>query len=106
MNLEKRSLINEYRTLSRVKVLQPLVNDTPVDRNRKLKAIFISLPSEKRDIVTERYKHNTGESLYMHKNHDQTTGDYLKGIEYYIQMFGKEDQEFLALRKDVKSSIQ
>ena len=101
-----RSLINEYRTLSRVKVLQPLVNDTPVDRNRKLKAIFISLPSEKRDIVTERYKHNTGESLYMHKNHDQTTGDYLKGIEYYIQMFGKEDQEFLALRKDVKGSIQ
>ena len=103
---ELRSLINEYRTLSRVKVLQPLMNDTPVDRNRKLKAIFISLPAEKRDIVTERYKHNTGESLYMHKNHDKTKGDYLKGIEYYIEMFGKDDQEFLALGKDVKGSIQ
>ena len=56
--------------------------------------------------MTERYKYNTGESLYIHKNHDKTTGDYLKGIEYYIQMFGKEDQEFLALGKDVKGSIQ
>jgi hypothetical protein len=101
-----RSLINEYRTLARVKVLQPLITDTPADRNRKLKAIFISLPTEKREQVTERYKHNFGESLYMHENHDKTTGDYLKGIEYYIEMFGSEDQEFLPLRKDVKQSIQ
>ena len=103
---ELRSLINEYRTLSRIKILQPLINDTPVDRNRKLRSIFISLPSEKREIVTERYKDKYGESLYTHKNNNKTKGDYLEGIKFYIEMYGDTDQEFLPITKKVKKSIQ
>lgn len=97
-----KKLINDYRTLARVKVLEPTIKDTFEERNRKFKSIFLSLPSEQKAIIEEDYKARFGTNIHEVKLPNEVVGDYQAGIVKYIEMFGKEDKEFLSLKKIVE----
>ena len=97
-----KRLINDYRALARVKVLEPTIKDTPQERHRKFKSIFLSLPSEQKAIIEEAYKSERGASIHEVNMLDEVKGDYQAGIVKYIEMFGQEDKEFLNLKKIVE----
>jgi len=97
-----RRLINDYRTLARVKVLEPTIKDDPQERHRKFKAIFLALPSEQRSILEEDYKARLGQSIHEVNMYNELKGDYQAGLVKYIEMFGQEDKEFLTLKKIVE----
>ena len=90
--------ITDYRTLARTKVLEPSIKDTSSERQRKLKALFIGLPTNKRRIVEERYRKENGNSLYETLVDVDTNGDYIEGIRLYINMFG--DKDFFPTKKN------
>ena len=92
----------DYRALARVKVLEPTIKDTPQERHRKFKSIFLSLPSEQKAIIEEAYKSERGASIHEVNMLDEVKGDYQAGIVKYIEMFGQEDKEFLNLKKIVE----
>ena len=92
--------ITDYRTLARTKFLKPRLTDTSSERQRKLKAIFISTPTNKRIIIEERYRKENGMSLYETLVDIDTNGDYIEGIRLYIEMFG--DKDFLPVKKNIE----
>ena len=103
--LKKEFLLNkigEYRTLARVKVLNPKDNDSSELRNRKLKSIFLSLPKSKIENVQDMYKEEYDRSLYDVEKPDQTVGDYAGALKMYLRMYGKDDKDFLPYKKSIE----
>ena len=87
-----KEMVNNYRRVSRTKVMKPDGGDTQNQRHRKFKARYFDIPASKRKIIETAYKDNpkfgNGQTLY-----DVTTplgeGDYLGGLNLYLQTFGK-----------------
>lgn len=94
-DIEKRErlkqLINAYRGVSRTKVLKPTDFDTAHERHRKFKARYFDIPKAKRAFIEEEYGKKFNKNLLRTENAFGFTGDYQKGLELFLDIYGERD---------------
>ena len=84
-----KALINNYRRVSRIKVMKPMDNDTSSDRHRKFKARYFDIPEAKRKVIERRYKTEFEGKNLFEVNAPGGKGDYLMGLSLYKKTYGK-----------------
>ena len=100
-------LINKRRTDARKMVLTPLDIDDEVTLNRKFKAIFVGLPTSRRELIEEKYEKKFGKSIYEARpegfQNSELKGDFQEGLSMYLYQYSDDlGKDFLPFKSLVE----